>query len=171
MDVNYSRWMSKDPDAVPDPVVDEPRRFRLPRPPRSVVATGVMLALVVLGGGALSRSLTTSDASSVQEPTEQTPSADESDGPGAASVEDNSAPDSTTTDDGASSDTSDDSVSDRPDGDRVIQRPDGPRMIERRRFGPASDMRGPPPAPRPDLRSFPAQREFDQSEEDDEDDD
>ena len=166
MDVNYSRWMSKDPDAEPEPVEDEPRRLNLPRPPRSVVATGVMIALVVLAGGALSRSLTTSEASSVQEPAEQTTSPDESDGPGAASIEEYSTSDSMTTDNSPSSDASDDSPSsESPDDDRVIQRLDGPRMLERRRFGPASDMRQPPPEARPGLRPFPAPREFDESDE------
>lgn len=88
MDVNYSRWMSKDPDAEPEVIEDEPRRFSFPRPTRSVVATGAMLALVTLGGGALARSLTTSEAPSNDDPTVGTITSDQSSGPGAASIED-----------------------------------------------------------------------------------
>lgn len=87
MDVNYSRWMSKDPDE-PDVIEEEPRRFSLPRPSKSVVASGAMVALIALGGGALARSITTSDVSANQGPTVDATTSDQSSGPGAASVED-----------------------------------------------------------------------------------
>src|SRR5687768_12831407 len=36
MDVNYSRWMSKDPDAGTEAFEPEPRRFTMPRPTGAV---------------------------------------------------------------------------------------------------------------------------------------
>jgi hypothetical protein len=151
MDVNYSRWMSKDPDAEPDEIENEPRRFSLPKPPRSVVASGVLVALVVLGVGTVGRSLTTSDASSSQEQAVATPSPQESSGPGAAGVEEDTMfDDSTTSDDSTIPDGETYDV----DDDRVLRRLDEPPMPMRNRLRPGPRVPGPPPRAHVEIRSF-----------------
>ena len=135
MDVNYSRWMSKDPDAEPEVIEDEPRRFSLPRPAGSVVASGVLVALVALGGGTLVRSIAISDASSNRAQTAESPTAKASSGPGAASVDDSTS-DDVTYDDSTSDEpiyddpTSDSSADDDIASDRSA--PAGPRLSDRR---------------------------------------
>jgi len=146
MDVNYSRWMSTDPDAEPDDIEDEPRRFSLPRPARSVVASGMLVALVALGGGTLLRQSATSDASS-DGPTQtvETHAAKDDSGPGAASVDDSMSDESTSDD--FTSDDSDEAASDdyaTPDE----QPPTGPLPMDRRQFRRSAGL--PPGGPSPD---------------------
>lgn len=74
MDVNYTRWMSKDPDE-PDVVEEEPRRFNVRWPSRSAVASAGMASLIVLGGAAAVRSLATPDATTDQAQSVRTPDA------------------------------------------------------------------------------------------------
>jgi hypothetical protein len=124
MDVNYSRWMSKDPDAEPDVIEDEPRRFRLRWPTRSAVASTAMVSLIVLGGGAFVRSIATPDASAEQAQTAESPTAKKSNGPGAASVDDSTSDDSTYDD--PTYETTDDDTN----GDSSP--PTGPRLMEQR---------------------------------------
>jgi len=156
MDVNYSRWMSKDPDE-PEVIEDEPRRrFTLPRPRGSVVASGTLVALVVLGGAAFVRSTATTDASA-DDPTQtvQTQTADDDSGPGAASVDESTADEDSTSDDSTSvystsddsgdsddstsedSDDSDDSDDTTAEDDSV---PPGPRLMLRREFDRSDGM-------------------------------
>jgi hypothetical protein len=127
MDVNYSRWMSKDPDAEPEPVEDEPRRFNIPRPAGSVVASGALVALVALGGGALVRSMVTSDVAADQAQTVGTPTAEESAASGAANIDDPTFDDSASDDSTSSTFEDDSTVSERP-------APTGPRLMDRREF-------------------------------------
>jgi len=157
MDVNYSRWMSKDPDAEPEVVDDEPRRFRLRWPTRSAVASTAMVSVVVLGGGAFVRSLATPEVTADQAQIVETPTAEQDSGPGAASV-DESELDGSTSDDSTSDyltsddSTSDYSTSDNSDSDdgttsdwtAPAAPPPGPRRMERREFGPPN---GAPPGP------------------------
>jgi hypothetical protein len=112
MDVNYSRWMSKDPDAEPEAIEDEPRRFSIPRPARSIVASGALVALVALGGGAYVRSITTAPASADQTQAVETPTDSETSGPGAAAVDESVSDDSTSADT-----TADDWADDEPSPD------------------------------------------------------
>lgn len=133
MDVNYSRWMSKDPDE-PDVIEDEPRRFSLRWPSQSAVATTAMVSLVVLGGGAVVRAMSTPEVAADQMQSVETPAAGATDGPGAAGVEesesddatvDESASDYSTTDDDATDDgATDDDTSDD-------SAPPGPRLVFR----------------------------------------
>jgi len=142
MDVNYSRWMSKDPDAEPDVVEDEPRRFRFRWPTRSAVASTAMVSLVVLGGGAFVRSIATPEVSADQVQTVETPTAEQDSGPGAASVDDSALDGSTSDDSTSDSSESDDGTTSSwsaPTGHRP-----GPRRMERREFGPPN---GVPPGP------------------------
>jgi hypothetical protein len=150
MDVNYSRWMSKDPDAEPDVVEDEPRRFSLPRPSRSAIASTALVSLVVLGGGAFVRSIATPEDSAAQVQTVETPTARSE--PGAASVDDSALDDSTSDDSTSDDSTSDNSASD----DTTINdwpAPAGPppdsQRMDRREFGPPD---GVPPGPRMRMR-------------------
>jgi hypothetical protein len=127
MDVNYSRWMSKDPDAEPEAIEDEPRRFRIPQPSPPAVAIAAMAGLVILGGGALVRSLATPDVSADQVQAVQTPAAEES-GPGAAAV-DESTYDESTYDDSTSVGSAEETAT----RDR-FRRPASLRLMERREF-------------------------------------
>ncbi|HUS20868.1 MAG TPA: hypothetical protein VMZ66_02525 [Aeromicrobium sp.] len=131
MDVNYSRWMSKDPDE-PEVVEDESRRFRFPRPAGSV-ASAALVALVALGGAAFVRSMATPEDSADQAQTAvETPTAEESTGPGAASVDESS--DDSTSEDSTSDDFADESTTrDRPE--RV-----GPRLMARRELRRSNGM-------------------------------
>jgi hypothetical protein len=137
MDVNYSRWMSKDPDE-PEVVEDEPRRFRFPRPAGSLVATTALVAFVVLGGAAFVRSMATpEDAADQPQTAVETPTAEKSTGPGAAGVDesfDNSTSEDSTSDDSTFDSSADDSV--------TIDRPASaaPRLIARREFRRANGM-------------------------------
>jgi len=147
MDVNYSRWMSKDPDE-PEVIEDEPRRFRFPRPSGSVVASGALVAFVVLGGAAFVRSMATpEDAADQAHTAVETPGAEESTGPGAAGVDelsDDSTSDDSTSDDWTSEDsTSDDWTSDSSaDDSATIDRPApaAPRLVVRREFRRSTGM-------------------------------
>lgn len=123
MDVNYSRWISKDPDAEPDVIEDEPRRFRLRWPTRSAVASTAMVSLIVLGGGAFVRSIATPDASD-QAQTAESPTAKKSNGPGAASVDDS------TSDDPTYDDPTYETTDDDTNGDSSP--PPGPQLMEQR---------------------------------------
>jgi hypothetical protein len=142
MDVNYSRWMSKDPDAEPDVIEDEQRRFRLRWPTRSAVASAAMVSLIVLGGGAFVRSIATSDTSANQVQTAESPTAKKSNGPGAASVDDS------TSDDPTYDDPTNETTDDYTNGDSSP--PPGPRLTEQRELrrsivmapgGPSGDRR------------------------------
>jgi hypothetical protein len=153
MDVNYSRWMSKDPDAEPDVIEDEPRRFSLQWPTRSAVASTAMVSLIVLGGGAFVRSIATPEVTTDQAETVETPSVEQSSGPGAASVDDSELDDTeldvTTSDDSAPDDSmsnsfaSDDGTTS--DWSAPAGPPPGPRRMVRREFG---LPHGVPPGPR-----------------------
>jgi hypothetical protein len=138
MDVNYSRWMSKDPDAEPDVIEPEPRRFTLPRPTGSVVASGALVAAVALGGGALVRSIATSDVSANQAQTAESPTAEASDGPGAAGVEDSTSNDSTYDDSTEGEPTSDIAVDDDPTVYRSA--PGAPQLRDRRELHQSDDL-------------------------------
>jgi len=163
MDVNYSRWMSKDPDAEPDVVEDAPRRFRLRWPTRSAVASTAMVSLVVLGGGAFVRSIATPEGSADQVQTVETPAAELNPGPGAASVDD-----STTDDQPAGDVVTDDPVDDSmDDSSTTMTRPAGPPPMGRRLVGPPGAM---PPGPAPDERRLRALRHGDAPDIDDSDD-
>lgn len=145
MDVNYSRWMSKDPDAEPDVIEPEPRRFTLPRPTGSVIASGALMAVVALGGGALVRSIATSDVSSNQAQTAESPTAEASDGRGAASIEDS------TSDEPAHDDSTDEPMADiSVDDGTTVHRsaPGAPQLRERRELHQSDDV--PPGQPWPD---------------------
>ncbi len=145
MDVNYSRWMSKDPDAEPDAVEPEPRRFRMPRPTGAVVASGALAAVVALGGGALVRSIATSDVAATQTQTAESPTAEASDGPGAAGVEDSTSDDSSYDDSTYDGPTSDSAA----DGTTVYRSaPGDPQLRDRRELRPFDDV--PPGEPWPD---------------------
>lgn len=155
MDVNYSRWMSKDPDADPDVIEDEPRHFRLPRPSRSVVASGAMLVVIALAGAVVRSTATPEGSSTGEDPTVTATTADKDSGPGAASIEDTTdawTSDSSTSDSSAAEDstTSDDDVT-SDEGWASPAEPPGPlperRRMERREFGPPDGMPpgGPPP--------------------------
>ena len=152
MDVNYSRWMSKDLHAEPEVIEPEPRRFTLPRPTGSVVASGALVAVVALGGGALVRSIGTSDVSANQVQTAESPTAEASDGPGAASVEDSTSNDSTyddSTDDSADDEpTSDVSVDDGTTAYRSEPGAPGSQLRDRRELHQSDDV--PPGEPWPD---------------------
>lgn len=137
MDVNYSRWMSEDPDAQPEVIEDEPRRFSLPRPSGSAIAAAAMASLIVLGGAAFVRSIATPEVSADQAQTVETPIAEESSGPGAASVDDSALDDSTS--DSAASDDGTTSEWEAP-----ADPPPGLGRMERREFGPPN---GVPPSP------------------------
>jgi hypothetical protein len=145
MDVNYSRWMSKDPAAEPDVIEPEPRRFSLPRPTGAVVASGALVAVVALGGGALVRSIATFDVSANQAQTTESPTAEASDGPGAASVEDSTSDDSTYDDS-----TGDEPTSDRAEDGTTVYRsaPGDPQLWDRRELHQSDDV--PPGEPWPD---------------------
>ena len=151
MDMNYSRWMSKDPDAEPELIEEEPRRFSLPRPAGFVVASGALVAVVALGGGAMVRSIATFDASTNQAQTAESPIAKESDGPGAASVDD-SMPDDVTYDDSTYDEpTYDDPTSDgSADSDIASDSsaPSDPRLRDRRVLDQPDGV--PPGGPWPD---------------------
>lgn len=160
--MNYSRWMSKDPDAEPEVIEDEPRRFSLPWPSGSAVAATAMVSLIVLGGAAFVRSIATPEVTTDQAQTVETTTSDQDSGPGAASVDeselndptsdysgsDDSTPDDSTLDDS----TLDDSTSDSYASDDSVTGewsapagpPPGPRRLERREFGPPD---GVPPGP------------------------
>jgi len=160
MDVNYSRWMSKDPDAEPDVIEDEPRRFRFPWPSRSAVASTAMVSLIVVGGAAFVRSMATPEVTTNQAQTAESPTAKESDGPGAASVDDSMSDDSIsddlTADDVAADDTAPDdsaSVSSADDGTFAERpAPSSPRFRELREFRQPGGVPpgGPPGGPWPD---------------------
>jgi len=166
MDVNYSRWMSKDPDAEPEVIEDEPRRFRLPTPSRSAVASTAMVSLVVLGGGALVRSMATPEVTTDQAQTVETPTAEQSSGPGAASVDERTSDDPSTDyatvddatlDDYASDDSTSEEAEDSSDDGTTNDdpAPPGPRLIVRRELRQAEGMppgepwRDHPPRPAP----------------------
>lgn len=145
MDVNYSRWMSKDPDAGPEAVEPEPRRFSMPRPTGAVVASGALVAVVALSGGALVRSIATSDVSANQAQTAASPTAEASDEPGAASVEDSTSDDSTDDDSTYDEPTSESAV----DGTTVYRSaPGDPQLRNRRELRQFDDV--PPGEPVPD---------------------
>lgn len=159
MDVNYARWMSKDPDAEPE-IEDEPRRFRLRWPTRSAVATTAMVSLIVLGGGALVRSIATPESSAGQAETVETTIAEQHSEPGAAAVDDSMAEDSTS--DGTTSDHAADDITTRsppapagapPMGRRELHRsgdaPPGRPWRDRPPRGDAIEPAFPPPMPRP----------------------
>lgn len=148
MDVNYARWMSKDPDAEPE-IEDVPRRFRLRWPTRSAVASTAMVSLIVVGGGAFVRSIATPESSAGQAETVETTIAEQHSEPGAASVDDSMSEDSTSASDDSASDvsTSDGSVSDdssTSDWSAPAGPPPGPRRMDRRELGPPNGM---PPSP------------------------
>lgn len=151
MDVDYSRWMSKDPDAEPDVIEAEPRRFRIPWPSRPAVASTAMVALIVLGGAAFVRSMATPEVTTNQAQTAETPTAKESDGPGAASVDDSMSDDFISDDP-----TADDTASDDPapgssaDDGTFTERPapSSPRFRDRRELRRPSGV--PPGGPWPD---------------------
>lgn len=151
MDVNYSRWMSKDPDE-PEVIEDEPRRFSLRWPSRSAVASTAMVSLLLVGGSAVVRSFATPEVTADQGQSVETPTAEATDGPGAASVEeftsDDSAGDESTSDESTSDystsdedtsdvdttddDTTDDDIDeDVTDGESI---PPGPRLVFRGEF-------------------------------------
>ena len=129
MDVNYSRWMSKDPDAEPDVIEDEPRRFNLRWPTWSAVASTAMVSLIVLGGGAFVRSIATPEVTTDQAETVETPAAEQSSGADAVSVDDSS--DDSTSEDPMSDDSTSDNVADY---GTTRDRPAriGPRLMARR---------------------------------------
>ena len=134
----------------------------------AVVASGVMVALVLLGVGTIGRSLTTSDASSSQEQAVATPSTQESSGPGAAGVEeDTSFDDSTIPDDGA---IADDGETYDFDDDRVIRRLDEPPMPMRYRLRPGPRAPGPLPRVHVEIRSLGEPDGLNDSDEDDDED-
>jgi hypothetical protein len=157
MDVNYSRWMSTDPDAEPEEPENEPRRFTLPRPARSVVASGALVALIALSGGAYVRSITTATVSADQTRAVEAPTDAESEGPGAAEIDESTSYGSVSDDDRASdsSESDDETVDDPPSlpGPRVKVRrevreangvpPSGPWSDHPRH----DDRRGPAPEP------------------------
>jgi hypothetical protein len=150
MDVNYARWMSKDPDE-PDVIEDDPRRFSLRWPSRSAVASTAMVSVVLLGGSAVVRSMSTPEVTTDQAQSVETPAPEVTDGPGAASVEeaesdgsiiDESTPDDSTSDDWTSdTDTTEDDTTedDTTDDDSI---PPGPRVVIR---GEARRLDGPRP--------------------------
>ena len=139
MDVNYSRWMSKDADAEPEVIEAEPRRFTLPRPTGSVVASGALVAVVALGGGALVRSIATSDVSANQAQTAESPTATASDGPGAASVDDATSNDSMVDDATSNNSTDDDSTGEEPSSESSVD--DGPTVYRSAPGVPAPQLR------------------------------
>ena len=176
MDVNYSRWMSKDPNAEPDVIEDEPRRFSLPRPARSVVASGAMVALLALGGGALLRSIATPEVSTEKDQAVGTTTSDQSSGPGAAGTEDTEHTEDTedSTLDGTESDDSaiDESVTVDEgttigDPELTGRRPERPWMA-RRELRRAYGLR---PGPPPHVAPGPGLRHIDDADDADDDDD
>jgi hypothetical protein len=142
MDVNYSRWMSKDPDAEPEVIEDEPRRFSFPWPSGSAVAATAMVSLIVLCSAAFVRSTATPEVTTDQAQTVETPTTEQDSGPGAASVDDSALVDSTSDDSTSDSAASDDSTTS--DWSAPAGLPPGPRRMERREFGPHN---GVPPSP------------------------
>jgi hypothetical protein len=176
MDVNYSRWMSKDPDAEPEAIEEEPRRFSLPRPTRSVAASGAMVALIALAGGALAQSIATSEDAASQDPSVGTTTSNGDAGPGAAGIEDsedaedteaapadNAESDDFATDDSTLADEGTTIDDPEPTGPRVA-----PRWTLRRELRRARVM---PPGPRPHLRPWLGPRHIAEADADDDDDD
>lgn len=143
MDVNYARWMSKDPDE-PDVIEDEPRRSRVPWPSRSAVATTAVVSLALLGGSAVVRSMSTPEVTADQAQSVEAPAAEATDGPGAAGVEEPESGASTFDEsiaDGSTSDYStsdDDSTDDDAIDDSV---PPRPRLVFRGELRRPDDLR------------------------------
>jgi hypothetical protein len=133
MDVNYNRWMSKDPDAEPEIEV-EPRRFRLPWPSRSAAATAAVVGLVVVGGAALVRSTVTPEVTADQAGSVETPTAEKT-----------AAPDAARSDASASTEYASDSpeVSAPPGPALTVRRPPGPPPGELPREQPPMPERPP----------------------------